>query len=65
MRADEFIDAGEHVVVRVHQEGRGVGSGVPVMGTYWYLVRLRDGKGVSMEICASREQALEAAGLSE
>ena len=28
--ADEFIDAGEHVVVRQHQRGLGAGSGVPV-----------------------------------
>jgi ketosteroid isomerase-like protein len=32
LRAEELIDAGDHVVVRVVMEGRGSGSGAPVAG---------------------------------
>ena len=65
VKAEEVTDAGNnHVIVRVHQEGRGVGSGAAVTGTYWYLIEMRDRKGVSIDICASRGQALEAAGLA-
>jgi ketosteroid isomerase-like protein len=34
MSAEEFIDAGDHVVVRVAQEGRSRGSGIPVTATF-------------------------------
>ena len=66
LKPEEVAAAGEnHVIVRVRQGGRGVASGAEVSGTYWYLIEMRDGKGISIEICASREQAVEAAGLSE
>jgi ketosteroid isomerase-like protein len=65
MKGDEFIDAGDHVVVRVLHEGHGADSGAPVTGVYWYLVRMRDGKAIAIDICPTREFALEAVGLSE
>jgi ketosteroid isomerase-like protein len=65
LRAEEFIDAGERVVVRVVVEGRGSGSGAPVSGTGWFVYGVRDGKLVTIDMYVAREQALEAAGLSE
>ena len=65
MKAEEFIDAGEHVVVRVAQEGRGSSSGARVTGTFWFVWGMRDGRGVTWDIYATREQALEAVGLRE
>jgi ketosteroid isomerase-like protein len=65
MSAEEFIDAGDHVVVRVDQEGRGSGSGAPVTGTFWFVYGVRDGKAATWDMYATREQALEAVGLRE
>ena len=63
MKGEEFIDAGDHVVVRVTQEGRGGGSGVPVTGTFWFVYGLRDGRLVTWDMYATAEMALEAVGL--
>jgi ketosteroid isomerase-like protein len=61
---EEFIDAGDRVVVRMVQAGRGEGSGVPVEGVFWFVYTIRDGKIVRLEMHARQDQALEAAGLS-
>ena len=64
--AEEFIDAGEAVVVRIRQGGRGKESGVEVeMPQYWQVYRLRDGRAVRIEVYDIEAEALEAAGLSE
>jgi ketosteroid isomerase-like protein len=65
MRGEEFIDAGDEVVVRVGQQGSGDSSGVPVKATFWFAVGVRDGKIVTFDMYATREQAFEAVGLSE
>jgi ketosteroid isomerase-like protein len=65
MKGEEFIDAGDQVVVRVAQEGRGDDSGVPVTGTFWFVLGVEDGKIVTLDMSATRDDALEAAGLSE
>ena len=66
MEAEEFIDAGDHVVVRVAQEGRGNESGAPVTATFWFVFGVRGGKTVTtLDMYATRAEALEAAGLSE
>jgi len=65
MSAEEFIDAGDRVVVRVEQKGRVRGSGVPVTGTFWFVDGVRDGKLVTWDMYATRRQALEAVGLRE
>ena len=64
MSAEEFIDGGGQVVVKVHQTGVGETSGVPVESDYWFVNTLRAGKIVGLEIFADRDAALEAAGLS-
>ena len=62
--AQEYVDAGENVLVRIHQGGRGRVSTVDVeMPPYWQLYRLRDGRAVRVEIYRERADALSAAGL--
>jgi len=63
--AEEFIDAGDSVIVRVHQRARGHGSGVPVEADFWFVHTLSDGKITRLDMFASKGPALEAAGLSE
>jgi ketosteroid isomerase-like protein len=63
--AEEFTDAGDCVIVRVHQSAQGKGSGVPVEADFWFVVKLRDSKLLRLDIITSEKQALEAAGLSE
>ena len=64
--AEAFVDAGEAVVVRARQGGRGKGSGVEVeMPPYWQVYRLRDGRVVRIEVYRVDAEALEAVGLSE
>jgi ketosteroid isomerase-like protein len=62
MKAEEFIDAGDDVVVRVRQEAREASAGVPVEATFWFLYSMRDGKAVRFELFREREQALAAVG---
>jgi ketosteroid isomerase-like protein len=63
--AEEYIEMGDHVIARVHQRGTGALSGVPVERRFWFLHTLRDGKLVRLGVHESKQQALEAAGLSE
>ena len=61
---DEFIDAGDCVIVRVHQGGRGRSSTVGVdMPAYWQLYRMRNGRALRVEIYRDEDDALRAAGL--
>jgi ketosteroid isomerase-like protein len=61
--AEEFIDAGEHVVVAVRYTGRGAGSGVPLDARSYEVCTLRDGKIVRKVEFGERDEALRAAGL--
>ena len=62
----EIIDAGEDRVVVVHYErGRGRGSGTPFERRWATLYTLRADKMVRFKGFATREDALEAAGLRE
>jgi ketosteroid isomerase-like protein len=63
--AREFIDAGEHVVVVVHEEGSIGDSGVFVERDLVTVWTLRDGLAVKYRTFEAREQALEAVGLRE
>jgi ketosteroid isomerase-like protein len=63
--AQEFIEVGDSVIVRVHQGGRGRSSSVGVeMPAYWQLYRLREGRAVRVEIYRDEEEARTAAGRS-
>jgi ketosteroid isomerase-like protein len=63
---DEFIDAGEKVLVVLRQRMRGKLSGIELsMDSYVQAWTLSEGKVVRMEFFPTREEALEVAGLSE
>jgi uncharacterized protein len=61
----EYIDAGEQVVVVARLIGRGKKSGVEVTRTWAYVWTLRGQKALSMVGYADRDEALKAAGLAE
>jgi ketosteroid isomerase-like protein len=63
--AEEFIDAGDHVIVTVHESGRGRGSGIEIDGRYFNVLTVRNGKIVRKLEFTQRSGALEAAGLRE
>jgi ketosteroid isomerase-like protein len=64
-QAEEAIDAGDAVVVRLHQWGRGKETGAPVESRTWQVFTFREGKVVHCRGYESKTEALEAAGLSE
>jgi ketosteroid isomerase-like protein len=61
----DLTDAGDQVLVSVTLRGRGKQSGVEASWDVWHLWTMQDGKVVHGQAFASREKALEAAGLSE
>jgi ketosteroid isomerase-like protein len=61
---DEYIDAGELVVTPGWLCGRGRDSGAEVREPYSWVARLRDGKIVEVREYRTKDEALEAAGLS-
>ena len=65
MSGEEFIDAGDQVVVRALHKSHGAESGVPVETDVWYVCTIRTGMVVRADIFHERREALEAAGLSE
>jgi ketosteroid isomerase-like protein len=62
--AEEYIDAGDHVVLTVHYSGRGRGSGVEVEDRQFEVHTVRGGKIVRKVDFGRRADALKAAGLS-
>ena len=65
IEGEEFIAAGDSVVVRVHQQAAGKGSGAPVDMRYFQIWTFRGGRVIRLENFRAREDALEAAGLNE
>jgi ketosteroid isomerase-like protein len=63
--AREFIDAGENVVVVLHEEASIGDSGVSVERDLFLVWTIRDGLVVKYRSFETREEALEAAGLRE
>jgi ketosteroid isomerase-like protein len=61
----ELIEAGDRVLASLELRGRGKQSGVETSWDIWQVWTARDGKVVRGQGFASREEALEAAGLSE
>jgi uncharacterized protein len=62
---EELIDAGEQVISVTTTRGRGRSSGVEVEGANASIWTVRDGKIVRVVWFGRRDEALEAAGLSE
>jgi ketosteroid isomerase-like protein len=65
VEAEEAIDAGDSVVVCVHQWGRGKETGADVESRTWQLFTFHGGRVVSCRGYATKVEALEAVGLSE
>jgi ketosteroid isomerase-like protein len=61
----QIVDAGDHVVVRTHQRGRGKGSGVNVEDEIWFVFGFRNGKVAEWRMFGAEREALEAVGLRE
>ena len=64
MVPEDYIEAGERVVVILTQRGRSKATGIPVEMRFAQVWTLRDKQGVRMQLFASVEEALEAVGLS-
>jgi ketosteroid isomerase-like protein len=62
---EQLIDAGDQVIAMVTQRGRGRASGVAAELAMGQVVTVRDGKIVRIDIYPGRNEALQAAGLSE
>jgi ketosteroid isomerase-like protein len=62
---EEILDRGDSVVACLHLRGTGKGSGVEVDQRFYMHWKLRNGKMVYLYEYADRDEALEAAGLSE
>lgn len=62
---EQFVDAGDRVIVIEVRRGRGSGSGVEVEQRSGVIWTLREGKVVDMETDLDPKEALEAAGESE
>ena len=65
MEVEETIDGGDHVIVISRQWGTGRGSGAPVEFRNASVYSLRNSKIIRAEVFNSKQEALEAAGLSE
>jgi ketosteroid isomerase-like protein len=63
-KVEQVVDAGgDQVVARVHQMGRGRGSGAAVEHEFGQLWTVKNGRIVRFRAFPSFEEALEAAGL--
>src|SRR6478672_11555898 len=65
LEPEEFIDAGNDVVVLLHEYRRGRGSGVELEAKTAVVVAVSGGRVVRIQGYMDRTAALEAAGLSE
>src|SRR5262245_57579384 len=61
----ELIDCGDQILAAGFQRGRGKGSGVEVSEEIFSVWTVRAGKVVRQRMFRDRNQALEAAGVSE
>src|SRR3954452_14749517 len=62
---EEIIDAGDRVILSARHRGRGRGSGIEIDARYYEVYSLSRGKIVRVDEYTERDEALEAAGLSE
>jgi ketosteroid isomerase-like protein len=63
--ADETIDAGDRVVVCLHQWGRGKETGARVESHTWQVFTFQHGKVTRCRGYTTKAEALEAVGLAE
>jgi len=65
LEPEEFIDAGDRVIIVAHMRAKGRGSGVEVDRQDALVYELRDSKIGRVDYYNNKVQALEAVGLSE
>jgi len=65
LEVESLHDAGDQVVAIMYQHGRSKATGLPVDMHFGQVWTIRDGKQFHMQMYASPEEALEAAGLRE
>lgn len=65
LEADEFIDAGDAVVVVARQATRGRASGVEVISRPVFVYGFRGGKVTYIDAHRTKSEALDAVGLRE
>jgi uncharacterized protein len=65
LQVEEYLDAGDQVVVSTRLRGRGRQSGAVVETQYFAVWSLRDGQAITYREYPSKRDALEAVGLSE
>jgi len=61
---EDMVEGPGTVAVRIHQWGRGKGSGAEVDSRFWQIWVMRDGRAVRVIHDIDRSAALEAAGVS-
>jgi ketosteroid isomerase-like protein len=62
---EEMRAVDDHVVARMHVQGRGRHSGIEIEGDVWQVWTFQNGKVARYRDFEHREEALKAAGLSE
>jgi ketosteroid isomerase-like protein len=60
LEPEEFIDAGDHVVVSLKQRVRGKGSGAEVVGRVAHVWTMQGGAVLGLRIFGDKEKALKA-----
>jgi ketosteroid isomerase-like protein len=63
LEIEELHEAGDRIVAIAHQRGRAKATGLPVDMRFGQVWTIRDGKQVRMEMYATPEEAVAAAGL--
>jgi ketosteroid isomerase-like protein len=63
IQPEEFIDAGDKVVVPVRFGGKARHSGIQAEFSVVHVWTLRDGKALRLDMYQNRDEALEAAGM--
>ena len=65
MAVEELIDAGDDVVVTVHEKVRARGTEMLVERDLALVWTMREGRAIRVSVYATKQDALEAAGLRE
>jgi ketosteroid isomerase-like protein len=65
VQAEEFIDAGDCVVVPITLRTRGRTSGIQSEDRFFQVWKLRDNLIIELQVYSSHQEALEAVGLAE
>jgi ketosteroid isomerase-like protein len=65
LKPEEFIDAGDRMVVPLQLGGKARHTGIEVEFSVVHVVTLRDEKAVRIDVYAEMSEALEAVGLRE